>query len=96
MKFYRSLPPDLSARAYLTVPFDESADARMLGCSWDRARHSWWINRAAIADTPYVWRWMDESDPLRHAAKETHGRLERQNDKKLKSRTQRARQRRYQ
>ena len=32
MASYCTLPPDIAARAYLTVPFDQSDDARMLGC----------------------------------------------------------------
>lgn len=45
MKSYRSLPPDLSARPYLTVPLNQSADARLLGCTRDNARHSWRVYR---------------------------------------------------
>ena len=95
MKSYRSLPPDLSARAYLAVPLNEAADARMLGCTWDNARHSWWVDRDSIAGTPYVWRWMDDTDPMRDAARKAYNRLEKQNGKKIKSRNRRAGKRAY-
>ena len=93
MKSYRNLPPDMSARAYLTVPLSETADARMLGCTWDKARLSWWVDRDSITGTPYVWRWMGDSDPMRDAARKAYARLERQNGKKMKSRKRRARTR---
>ena len=95
MKSYRALPPDLDARVILCVPPGEEADASMLGCTWDRARNSWWIDRDSIADTPYVYRWMDGHDPMKAAAHCEYLRLERHNRKTMKSRTRRAKQRRY-
>jgi len=93
MKSHHMPPPDLSARAYLTVPLNEAADARMLGCSWDNARHSWWIDRDSVAGTSYVRRWMECTDPMRKAARTAHLHLERQNAKEVNSRNRRGRKR---
>ena len=89
MKSYRILPPDLATRAYLNVSFDEAPDARMLGCKWDKARQNWWIDRASVARTAYVWRWLDVDDPMRKAARKAYLHLERQNAKEVKTRNRR-------
>lgn len=68
MKPYRMPLPDLSARARLTVPLDDYPAARLLGCSWDNARQSWWVDRTSTAGTAYVGQGMEFGDPMRKAA----------------------------
>lgn len=80
MKSYTELPPDSSARVYLTVPIHESDDARMLGCKWDHKRNSWWVDRNSIA--PYVWHWMDDAEPLKAEVRAKYRALERVNRRK--------------
>ena len=79
------------ARVHHNIPLDESPDARLLGCTWDRVAQSWWVDKDAVAGMPYVWRWMSEDDPMRKAARRAYLHLERQNKQALKSRCRRER-----
>lgn len=74
------------ARVMLTIPLDESSDARLLGCVWDKNRQTWWIPRDSVEATPYVHHWMAEKDPLRKATRRAYLNLERQNKRTLKFR----------
>ena len=75
------LPP--IDRVFLTVPFDDIADARLLGATWNPRINSWWIARDSIAGNPYVYRWMPTDDPMRKAARSEFFRLARENRKKV-------------
>jgi DNA helicase-2/ATP-dependent DNA helicase PcrA len=41
-----TVPPQLAARVYLDVPYDEKDAAKQLGAQWDNIQRKWWITPA--------------------------------------------------
>jgi DNA helicase-2/ATP-dependent DNA helicase PcrA len=41
-----AVPPQLAARVYLDVPYDEKDAAKQLGAQWDNIQRKWWITPA--------------------------------------------------